>query len=530
MKPRSSLILVFAGAVLFVSSCTDRTATDPLHASESGAPVEGEHSELPLVTLEELPLRFPAPAGEATGTADDLRHQPAEAPGLIETLRGTVEASPVFEEAGADDALVESLDAAQAELARTKRENRRAIREANRQLRVGSTKASPHLVLVTLSDVAYADIGCYGGETATPRLDEFAAQGMRFSSFYASGTDPRGARWSLLTGLNGGRAPGDRDQQPLFELAATSQQGVIEVLWMAGYSTAFVGVWRESGPPLQYGCDEWTGIFASSRELDPFPEHLFLDQTKARLLPNADGQSGLPIAEFLFDEAISTLARRTREGRPCFVHLAISPELMPPPDALGMLPDAAGLRLKELDSGIGRFLIRLNELGLSSHACVVIAGESTPAFSNAEPGLTSRTGPFRTSSDGLAEGNLRVPLLVRWPGRIKEGVVSEHVCATWDLLPTLADLAGAQRRPVQLDGLSFAPELLGQPQREHALLYWETREQGFGQAVRKGDWKGVRAPRSNSLKLYDLRIDPAEQVDVSHEHPDVVEQLRARGR
>jgi arylsulfatase len=137
---------------------------------------------------------------------------------------------------------------------------------------------------------------------------------------------------------------------------------------------------------------------------------------------------------------------------------------------------------------------------------------------------------LRATSDGLSEGNLRVPLLVRWPGHIEPGSVSEHACAIWDLLPTLADVAGAQRRPLRIDGVSFAAELLGRPQRAHALLYWETRARGFGQAVRMGRWKGVRAPGATSLKLYDLSRDPGEQTDLSGEHPEIVEQMRAPSR
>jgi arylsulfatase A-like enzyme len=481
--------------------------------------------------MDELPLRFPASSADPTQAAGDLDPEADRAPGLIETLRGTVDASPVFEEAGADDTLLESLDAAQVELDRSKRENRRAIREANRQLRVGSAANAPHLILITLSDIAHADFACYGGTTPTPNLDAFAAQAMRFTDYYASSIDPRGARWSLLTGLNVGRAPSNQEDHRRFDVHTSSRQSLPDVLWLAGYSTSFVGIWRENASPLEHGCDEWSGVLSTSRVLDPFPEFLFLDETKARLLPNADDQAGLPVADFLLDEALASLARRTSADRPCFVHLALSPQLMPPSDAAGMLPDFTAGQLRELDAGLGRFLARIEELGLGSTTCVIISGELAPEVTAiGYESSPTRTGLLRASSDGLSEGNLRVPLLVRWPGRVEPGSVSDHPCAIWDLLPTLADLAGAQRRPSRLDGLSFAPELLGRAQREHTLLYWETREQGFGQAVRKGHWKGVRAPDSTALRLYDLSSDPGEALDVAHAHPEIVDQLRAPGR
>jgi hypothetical protein len=492
-----------------------------------------DDTTLPLLTPDNLPLQFPAPA-VASGSADDVDSPspPAESPGLIDRLRETIGASPVFEESGARESLLDSLDAAQVELSRVKRDNRRALREANRQVPVGRGGRSPHLVLITIGDVAYADLGCYGGRAATPHLDAFAAQGMRFRCFYAASTNARAARWSLLTGLNVGHAPVQKngDTAERFTLS-TAQTSISDVIWEAGYSTAFVGVWRDRELPLHHGSDEWTGVIGGP-ELDVFPEHLYLDATKASLLANADNKDNVALADLLFDEAIVSLIRRIAEGRPCFLHLAVSPQLMPFSNSAGLSAEATTARLTELDAHVGRFLAQLDETGLANRCCIVIAGESTPqelAVASEEI-PNERTGGLRTSPDGLCEGNLRVPLLVRWPERIAAGSVSNHVCAVWDLLPTLAELAAAQRKPRQLDGISLAGELTGRPQRDHALLYWEARDGGFGQAVRKGQWKGVRAPGQTSLCLYDLVADPSEQTELSAQHPDVVEQLIVRRR
>lgn len=514
-------------AMLFLSGCGTVSLSGspaPSQETDSAAETGPGSSDMPLTTLDELPLRFPQPSREEKAQADDVSEPTADAPGLIDTLRGTVDASPIFEETGAQESLLDSLDAAQEQLTRAQRDNRRALREANRQVRVGSSRASPHLLLITLSDVAYADVGVYGGPDITPHLDDFAAAGMRFTDFYASSAQPRAARWSLLTGLNVGHAPQEDEMAERFRLPAT-EETLGDVLWKSGYSTGFVGIWRDTSLPLDHGSDEWAGLMEPRSTLDPFPEFLYVDATKARLLPNADGQDELAVIDFLLDEAIVSLTRRSEENRPCFLHLAVSPELLPDSDAVGLHETRTESRLRQLDSHLGRLFSQLDATGLSGRTCIVVAGETTPTELLGEPAARSRSGPFRTSADGLSEGNLRVPLIVRWPGHVPADTVSDHVCAAWDLLPTLADLAAAQRRPSRLDGLSFASELQGRTQREHSLLYWETREAGFGQAVRKGDWKGVRAPGTSSLALYNLSSDPGEQADVADEYPEIVRQF-----
>jgi arylsulfatase A-like enzyme len=111
---------------------------------------------------------------------------------------------------------------------------------------------------------------------------------------------------------------------------------------------------------------------------------------------------------------------------------------------------------------------------------------------------------------------------VRWPARIKPEQVSDHICAHWDFLPTAAEIAGVEPPP-GLDGISFLPALLGRPQRQHEHLYWEFHEQGFSQAVRMGDWKGVRLrARSRPIELYNLRSDPGEERDIAGQLPEIV--------
>jgi len=125
------------------------------------------------------------------------------------------------------------------------------------------------------------------------------------------------------------------------------------------------------------------------------------------------------------------------------------------------------------------------------------------------------------------EGGLRVPMIVRWPGRVAAGSVSDVPWAFWDFLPTAAELAGA-KPPPGMDGVSVLPVLLGKsgaPKREY--FYWESHQKAFHQAVRVEDWKGVRHGLTGALELYDLAADVGEKHNVAAQHPAVVARLTA---
>ncbi|REJ84931.1 MAG: hypothetical protein DWQ34_05125 [Planctomycetota bacterium] len=506
-------------------SSTDTASDRTADAGDDGA-ASGSW-EIGPISPDELPLRIPAADQDSAADAspDDVDAD-SRAPGLIDTLRATVADSPIFEESGVQEELLENLTFGQDALTRIKRENRHAMREANRQLRVGAAARSPNIVLITIERIGLGDLSCFRDESeeATPHLDGLAARGTRFPNFYAGSADPQAARWCLLTGLNTGHAPGDREQSGRYTLRQ-EQQTIADVLWTAGYSTGFVGVWKERSLPIDHGFDEWAGIVENVNPVTPYPEHIFIDASRAKLAANADGGRELLAADFLVEEGISFIARRAAERRQFFLHLALCPELTAASEGQA----DPRLVVAELDSMIGRLTDWIDSSPLASRTCIVLAGESAPPSDEFDQwDASSRTRGLKCSADGLSEGNLRVPLVVVWPGRAPAGGESDHVCGVWDLLPTFSELAVAQRRPERVDGVSFAASLAGRTQREHALLYWETRQGGFGQAVRKGRWKGIRAPGHSSLALFDLLEDPAEQTDLSETRPDVVEQLVVR--
>jgi arylsulfatase A-like enzyme len=144
----------------------------------------------------------------------------------------------------------------------------------------------------------------------------------------------------------------------------------------------------------------------------------------------------------------------------------------------------------------------------------------------ADPVFFNSSGPLRGIKRDLYEGGIRVPGIARWTGTIPAGRVSDQVWAHWDVLPTLADIAGA-KAPAGLDGMSMRRALRGEPQPSHPFMYWEFHERGFQQAVRMGRWKALRLKRGAALELYDLEADPGEQKELAAGHPDVVAKIDA---
>jgi arylsulfatase A-like enzyme len=187
-----------------------------------------------------------------------------------------------------------------------------------------------------------------------------------------------------------------------------------------------------------------------------------------------------------------------------------------------------------LDKLVGQVLERLEQLGIAENTIVIFSSDNGP-----QPGTWSDifvdyfdgNGPLRGAKTNFYEGGIRVPMLVRWPGKIAPGSESNFVGYFPDVLPTLGELAGAvDKVPANLDGLSFVPTLLGneKSQRQHEYLYWEAAGSDMDitqQAVRWGSWKAVRNRANQPFELYNLSQDLAEEHNVAKEHPDVLQKI-----
>jgi arylsulfatase len=423
----------------------------------------------------------------------------------------------------------------------------------------------------------------------TPHIDRMAEEGLRFTQHYSGSPVCAPSRAVLLTGLHTGHAyirgndemadRGDvwhdlslEGQRPLREGTVT----VARVLQEAGYTTGAMGKWGLGGPgstgaPNRQGFDRWYGYLGQRLAHNYYPVHLWRDSVKHVLdgndyfhphqaLPDtADPHDPASYAAFsgeqyahdlIANEALRFI--RDSQDRPFFLyvpftipHVALQvpedalaeydgafdeePYTGPEDGAISYLPhprprSAYAAMISRMDRDVGRILALLAELGLDAHTIVFFTSDNGPSWvGGADPDFFESRGPLHGRKAQLWEGGIRVPMVVRWPGRIAPGTVTDLSSAFWDVFPTLADLAGATTPP-GLDGLSLVPTLLGdqESQRRHDYLYWEFNG---GQAVRHGDWKGIRGRGRTDLELYDLGTDIGESRDVARDHPEVLARI-----
>jgi arylsulfatase A-like enzyme len=187
--------------------------------------------------------------------------------------------------------------------------------------------------------------------------------------------------------------------------------------------------------------------------------------------------------------------------------------------------------ISRLDADIGRLLATLKTLRLDGNTLVIFSSDNGPhAEGGNDPHFNDSNGPLRGIKRDLTEGGIRVPFIARWPGKIEPGTTSGFVGSFADVLPTLAEFAGASDElPKNLDGLSIAPTLLGRAveQQQHDSMYWAFYERGGAQAARQGKWKAVQQPYHSPVRLYDLSQDLGEERDVAAAHPNVVAKMTA---
>jgi arylsulfatase A-like enzyme len=421
----------------------------------------------------------------------------------------------------------------------------------------------PNIVLIMADDLGFGHVGCYGQtKIRTPRLDQLAAEGMRFTQFYAGANVCAPSRSVLMTGLHTGHTPVRNNGMKRF--LADEDVTLAEVLKAAGYATGGFGKWGLGTPDtpgvaLRQGFDTWCGQYSQVHAHFYYPYFVMHDLAQMPLPENEGRRRGRYVQDVIHQQALAFL--QANRDRPFFAYLPyILPhvELVAPPQArqayeaefpriaradprpgyLGSdhaYAEFAGM-VSYLDQLVGEVLDTLKRLGLEEQTIVLFTSDNGP-----QPGpwtdifvdFFDGNGPFRGAKTNFYEGGIRVPLIVRWPGKIAPGTVTDQIGYFPDILPTLAELAQARAHlPPRLDGLSLVPTLLGRPQEQpqHAYLYWEaagTRQDIVQQAVRWGNWKAVRNGPRDPMELYDLSRDPGETQNVAAEHPEVMQQIAA---
>jgi arylsulfatase A-like enzyme len=323
---------------------------------------------------------------------------------------------------------------------------------------------------------------------------------------------------------------------------------VAEVLKSAGYATALVGKWGlgepdTTGVPNKKGFDYFYGYLNQQHAHNYYPDYLWKNEEKVPL-PNevAKGVATKRVVyspDLMMQEALAFIERS--RDKPFFLYF--SPTIPHAnneagKDGMEVPTDAPysgeswpqveknfAAMVTRLDADVGKILALLARRGIDRDTLVFFTSDNGPHKEGGHDAtFFESSGAVRGTKRDLYEGGIRVPMIVRWPGRARPGTTSDAAWAFWDFLPTAADVAGA-RCPAGLDGISVLPALLGQPWKGHEYLYWEFYEGGFKQAVRAGDWKAVRKGLQGKVELYNLRDDLRETRDVADQNPDVVKRV-----
>ncbi|HEV3142390.1 MAG TPA: arylsulfatase [Gemmataceae bacterium] len=448
----------------------------------------------------------------------------------------------------------------------------------------------PNVVFLLADDLGYGDLGCYGQKKIrTPNIDALAERGMRFSNHYAGSNVCAPSRCCLMTGKHPGhgvirenKAVQPEGQEPV---PANELQFPL-TLQKLGYVIGGFGKWGlgpvgSSGDPLKQGFARFYGYNCQGVAHNYYPTHLWDNEKHVELRnPKFSAHQKLPAGADPNDEA--SYARyqgvdyapdliteqalafvRANKDRPFFLyfpttipHLA----LQVPDDSLteyaGKFPEqpyvgdkdylphrqphaAYAAMITRLDGYVGRIVALVRELGLDERTIFVFTSDNVPLwdrYGGTDTEFFNSAGGLRGHKGSFYEAGFREPCLVSWKGVIEPKTTSRRVCGFEDWFPTILELIGAKDSiPERIDGISFAPTLLGKEQPARDFLYRESPGSGGQQCVRAGDWKALRlnlnpGPKATkqtpgAIELYDLKNDPNETTNVAKDHLDIVAKM-----
>lgn len=407
----------------------------------------------------------------------------------------------------------------------------------------GRTRAArPNMLFIMADDLGYADLSCYGRtDYATPAIDSLARDGLRFTSAYANSAVCTATRVALITGRYQYRLPiGLEEPLAHRDVGVPPEHPTIaSLLRDLGYTTSLIGKWHLGNlpnyGPLKSGYDEFWGI--RSGGVDYFTHKVFGKEDLWDGMTQIE-ETGY-LTDLLADRTIATLERRGKEGRPWFISLHFTAPHWPwegPNDKAeserldampGPLPiihfDGGSMAtyaeiVTRMDWQIGRILNALQRLGMQRDTIVVFTSDNGGE-------RFSKNWPFSGRKSELLEGGLRIPAIIRWPGKVQRGGTSDAQIMSMDWLPTLLAAAGGSAHPAfPSDGLDILPALSGGalPQRP---LFWRFKHLDQS-AVRLGNWKYLKI-KDNEF-LFDVVADPMEMANLKGRRPDIFADLKQR--
>lgn len=438
----------------------------------------------------------------------------------------------------------------------------------------------PNIIYIYADDLGVGDIGCYGQQyVKTPNIDRMAQEGIRFTRHYTGAPICAPARCCLLTGRHSGNAfirnnfelPDTSDyetgQLPIPDETIT----IAEVLKQQGYKTGIIGKWglgsiNSSGNPNKQGFDFFYGYADQVHAHNYYPTFLWRNGEKDYLqndVPSVHPKYGrdeeiaidTEYRKYMGPEYSIDLMTREAIGfidknsdQPFFLYLPFTTPhkaLQVPDESLEMYEgvfdekpyngksgytphpkplSAYAAMITRLDEKIGEIMYHIQQAGLDENTLIMFSSDNGPAGGGGlNPRFFNSSAGLRGSKGQVYEGGIRAPFIARWPGKIPPGEVTDHVSAQYDLMATVAELAGQQVE--NTDGVSMVPVLLGDNhnQKQHEYLYWEF-PRGKQIAVRLGNFKGVKYQRGPEYKweVYNLAEDENEHENIADEHADLI--------
>ena len=414
-----------------------------------------------------------------------------------------------------------------------------------------NAQQKPNILIIYTDDMGIGDLSCYNkGWSKTPNIDKLASQGLKFNNYYTAAPVSSPSRVGLTTGmfpLQMGintylqSRKGNKDCEQ-FDFLDADRPTLADAMKSVGYATGHFGKWHMGGgrdvdnaPQItQYGFDEYVSTWES-----PDPDPMITNSNW--IWSNKDSIKRWNRSAYFVDKTLAFLKKH--QGEPCFVNFW--PDDMHTPWVQGSsvqdkekswtTPPNFQAVLKEFDVQIGRLLQGLKTLGLEQNTIVIFTSDNGP-----EPSFQQkRTNNLRGVKCSLYEGGIRMPFIVRWPGKIPAGKVDNQsiLCAV-DLLPSLCKITGAKSLYGSIvSGEDMSKALTGSPQIRKKDLMWEFgRNSSFAQpvpyqksphlAIRRGNMKLLTNSDGTTVELYDLSIDPKESKNIAERNPKVVVDLQ----
>ncbi len=418
----------------------------------------------------------------------------------------------------------------------------------------------PNIIYILADDLGWGDLGCYGQKVIqTPRLDQMAAEGMKFTRHYSGSTVCGPSRACLLEGKHSGNTYMRGNGQ--LQMREDPHEPILpSALKLAGYHTALIGKSGlacnsdDGGLPNRKGFDYFFGFSSHTQAHWFYPTYLWKNGTKVEY-PNNTLHAGDNYSEEVVTQEALDYIDRQKDG-PFFLHLALQiphaslrakeewkdkyrpilkekrlPDRRHPHYSWEREPKTTyAAMVSYMDHNIGLILDRLEEHGIAENTLVFFASDNGAMQEGGHKRDSfDSNGDLRGGKRDLTEGGIRTPMIAWWPGTIAAGSTTDHISAFWDISPTVRELAQAEAQ-ADTDGISMVPVLTGQGEQDtHDYMYWEFFEQGGKRAIIEDEWKLILYQTNTALKpraeLYYLTEDMGETKDLSKKHPEKVKAL-----